>query len=125
VLVVDDDFRNIFAMTALLERGNAVVTVAESGAAALALLAPGSGIDIVLMDIMMPVMDGYATIRAIRDLDHVKALPIIAVTGKAIPGERQRCIDAGANDFVPKPVNTTELLAALRPWLPATARPAG
>ena len=125
VLVVDDDFRNIFAMTALLERGNAVVTVAESGAAALALLAPGSGIDIVLMDIMMPVMDGYATIRAIRDLDHLKALPIIAVTGKAIPGERQRCIDAGANDFVPKPVNTTELLAALRPWLPATARPAG
>ena len=125
VLVVDDDFRNIFAMTALLERGNAVVTVAESGAAALALLAPGAGIDIVLMDIMMPVMDGYATIRAIRDLDHLKALPIIAVTGKAIPGERQRCIDAGANDFVPKPVNTTELLAALRPWLPATARPAG
>ena len=125
VLVVDDDFRNIFAMTALLERGNAVVTVAESGAAALALLAPGPGIDIVLMDIMMPVMDGYATIRAIRDLDHLKALPIIAVTGKAIPGERQRCIDAGANDFVPKPVNTTELLAALRPWLPATARPAG
>ena len=123
VLVVDDDFRNIFAMTALLERGRAEVSVAESGPDALALLKQTPEIDIVLMDIMMPVMDGYATIRAIRAFDMFKALPIIAVTGKVMPGERQRCLDAGANDFVPKPVDTAELLAVLGPWLPARTRP--
>jgi CheY-like chemotaxis protein len=123
VLVVDDDFRNIFAMTALLERGNATVIVAESGPAALAILASEPGIEIVLMDIMMPVMDGYATIRAIRALEEFTALPIVAVTGKVMPGERQRCLAAGANDLVPKPVDTGDLFAALRPWLPtATAR---
>jgi CheY-like chemotaxis protein/two-component sensor histidine kinase len=121
VLVVDDDFRNIFAMTALLERCHADVTVAESGSAALAILARDPDIEIVLMDIMMPLMDGYATIRSIRALEHFERLPIIALTGKVMPGERQRCIDAGANDFVPKPVDTRELYAALRPWLPATS----
>jgi CheY-like chemotaxis protein len=124
VLIVDDDFRNIFAMTALLERGRAVVTVAESGPDALAALEAMPDMDIVLMDIMMPVMDGYATIRAIREFGHLKSLPIIAVTGKVMPGERQRCIDAGANDFVPKPIDTAELLTVLRPWLPVRARPA-
>jgi CheY-like chemotaxis protein len=124
VLVVDDDFRNIFAMTALLERGRAVVTVAESGPDALAALEAMPDMDIVLMDIMMPVMDGYATIRAIRGFSHLKALPIIAVTGKVMPGERQRCIDAGANDFVPKPIDTAELLAVLKPWLPIRVQPA-
>jgi signal transduction histidine kinase/HAMP domain-containing protein/ActR/RegA family two-component response regulator len=122
ILLVDDDFRNIFALTALLERGYADVTVAESGADAIATLRRMPDIDIVLMDIMMPVMDGYATIRAIRTFDHFKALPIIAVTGKVVAGERQRCIDAGANDYVPKPVDTAELLAVLRPWLPTTAQ---
>jgi CheY-like chemotaxis protein len=124
VLIVDDDFRNIFAMTALLERGRAVVTVAESGPDALAALEAMPDMDIVLMDIMMPVMDGYATIRAIREFPHLKSLPIIAVTGKVMPGERQRCIDAGANDFVPKPIDTAELHAVLRPWLPLRAQPA-
>jgi signal transduction histidine kinase/HAMP domain-containing protein/ActR/RegA family two-component response regulator len=118
VLVVDDDFRNIFAMTALLERGNAEVTVAESGADALAILEGTQDINIVLMDIMMPGMDGYDTIRAIRTLDHCKTIPIIAVTGKVASGERQRCIDAGANDYVVKPVDTGELVAAISPWLP-------
>ena len=66
------------------------------------------------MDIMMPIMDGYATIRAIRAIDRFSSLPIIAVTGKVMPGERQRCLDAGANDFVPKPIDTAELLGALR-----------
>ncbi len=79
-----------------------------------------SDIDIVLLDIMMPVMDGYETVRAIRAIGRFKSLAIIAVTGKAMAGERQRCLDAGANDYVPKPVDTAELLAALRPWLPAT-----
>jgi signal transduction histidine kinase/CheY-like chemotaxis protein/HAMP domain-containing protein len=118
VLVVDDDFRNIFAMTALLERGGASVTVAENGPEAIASLDLVPDIDLVLMDIMMPGMDGYATIRAIRGDDRFQALPIIAVTGKVVSGERQRCLDAGANDYVPKPVDTVELLTAIGPWLP-------
>jgi signal transduction histidine kinase/HAMP domain-containing protein/ActR/RegA family two-component response regulator len=118
IMVVDDDFRNIYAMTALLERGHADVMVAESGADAVALLEDEPELDIILMDIMMPVMDGYATMRAIRKLDHFMSIPIIAVTGKVTPGERQRCIDAGANDYVPKPVDTNELVAAISPWLP-------
>jgi signal transduction histidine kinase/HAMP domain-containing protein/ActR/RegA family two-component response regulator len=122
VLVVDDDFRNIFAMTALLERGNADVTVAENGPDAIAALDQVADIHLVLMDIMMPGMDGYATIRAIREIPRFNALPIVAVTGKVVPGERQRCLDAGANDYVPKPVDTVELLTAIGPWLPATAR---
>jgi signal transduction histidine kinase/ActR/RegA family two-component response regulator len=123
VLVVDDDFRNLFAMTALLERGNARVIVAESGPDAIAILHRDPSVDIVLMDIMMPVMDGYTTIRAIRAIEQLKELPIIAVTGRVMPGERQRCIDAGADDFVPKPVDTVELLAVLRPWLLNVRRP--
>lgn len=119
VLVVDDDFRNIFAMTALLERGHAEVTVAESGADALAALERMPDINLVLMDIMMPEMDGYAAIRTIRTLRRFQFLPILAVTGKVISGERQRCLDAGANDYVSKPVDSAELLEALRPWLPA------
>jgi CheY-like chemotaxis protein/HAMP domain-containing protein/putative methionine-R-sulfoxide reductase with GAF domain len=121
ILVVDDDFRNIFAMSALLERGLADVTIAEGGSDAIALLEEDPEIDIVLMDIMMPLMDGYDTIRAIRAIGRFEALPIIALTGKVTPGERQRCIDAGASDYVPKPVNTAELLMALSPWLPSRA----
>ena len=123
ILVVDDDFRNIFAMSALLERGHADVVVAESGSEALVALERTPDVDIVLMDIMMPIMDGYDTIRAIRALEQFQDLPIIAVTGKVMPGERQRCIDAGASDYVPKPVDSAELFAALRPWLPTTAQP--
>jgi CheY-like chemotaxis protein/signal transduction histidine kinase len=125
ILIVDDDYRNIFALSALLERGHAVVTVAEGGPEALATLQRDPDVDIVLMDIMMPVMDGYETIRAIRALGQFKTLPIVAVTGKVVPGERQRCIDAGANDYVPKPVDTSELLAALRPWIPKTSQSEG
>jgi len=118
VLVVDDDFRNLFALTALLERSRANVLTAESGQDALALLVDGGGaVDIVLMDIMMPIMDGYETIRAIRGLDGLGDLPIIAVTGKVVSGERERCIAAGANDYVPKPVDTNDLMTALEPWL--------
>jgi signal transduction histidine kinase/HAMP domain-containing protein/ActR/RegA family two-component response regulator len=123
ILVVDDDFRNVFALTALLERGNAEVIAADSGEAALAALAASPEIDLVLMDIMMPGMDGYATMRAIRLLDAFAGLPIIAVTGKVMHGERERCVDAGANDYVPKPVDTVELLAAIGPWLPALVTP--
>ena len=121
VLVVDDDFRNIFALTALLERGCAAVTGAESGPDALEVLERMPEIDLVLMDIMMPGMDGYATIRAIREIERFEALPILAVTGKVVGGERERCMAAGANDYVPKPVDTDELLAAIGPWLPAAS----
>ncbi|HEY3926245.1 MAG TPA: ATP-binding protein [Acidothermaceae bacterium] len=123
ILVVDDDFRNVFALTALLERGNAEVVSAESGEQALAFLARAPQIDLVLMDIMMPGMDGYATMRAIRLLDDFAGVPIIALTGKAMDGERERCVDAGANDYVAKPVDTVDLLAAIGPWLPAPATP--
>jgi signal transduction histidine kinase/ActR/RegA family two-component response regulator len=122
ILLVDDDFRNLFAMTAFLERGHAIVTVAESGPEAIAALERNPDIDIVLMDIMMPVMDGYETMRNIRAFDQLKLLPIIAVTGKVMPGERERCIDAGANDYVPKPVDSGELFAVLKPWLPRTVQ---
>jgi two-component system chemotaxis sensor kinase CheA len=117
VLVVDDDFRNVFAMTALLERGWAEVLTAENGIDAIALLESSPDIDIVLMDIMMPEMDGYSAIRVIRTLEHFDDLTIIAVTGKVVAGERERCVAAGANDYISKPVNTVGLLTALRPWM--------
>jgi two-component system chemotaxis sensor kinase CheA len=124
ILVVDDDFRNIFAMTALLERGQARVLAAESGVEALAALRDDPSIDLVLMDIMMPDMDGYETMRAIRKDAAFGALPIIAVTGKVVPGERERCIAAGANDYVTKPVDTDVLLTAIGLWLSPAARAA-
>jgi signal transduction histidine kinase/DNA-binding response OmpR family regulator/HAMP domain-containing protein len=119
ILVVDDDFRSIFAMSALLERGHAQVTVAESGPDAIAALERNPDIDIVLMDIMMPVMDGYETMLAIRGMDGRATLPIIAITGKVTAGERERCLDSGASDYMPKPVDAEQLLATLTPWLPA------
>jgi signal transduction histidine kinase/HAMP domain-containing protein/ActR/RegA family two-component response regulator len=125
ILVVDDDFRNIFALSALLERGHASVTVAEGGEQAIGVLQGTPDIDLVLMDIMMPGMDGYAAIRAIRKMETFEKLPIIAVTGKVVKGERERCIAAGANDYVPKPVDTVELLAAVGPWLADVDRSTG
>jgi CheY-like chemotaxis protein len=106
-------------MTALLERGHATVFAAESGAEGIAILEETPDIDIVLMDIMMPGMDGYSTMRAIRSRARFKKVPIIAVTGKVVPNERRRCLEAGANDYVPKPVDTAGLLAALTPWMTA------
>jgi len=125
ILLVDDDFRNIFALSALLERVGAVVIAAEGGVEALTILEEDTAIDLVLMDVMMPIMDGYEVMRKIRMIERLQALPIIAVTGKALPGERQRCLDAGANDLVPKPVDSADLIAAIEPWLPTlTASPA-
>ena len=124
-LIVEDDYRNVFALTALLERGRINVITAESGAVALNILQHRIGIGIVLMDIMMPVMDGYTAIRAIRSHTQFNSIPIIAVTSKVVAGERERCLDAGASDYVPKPVNTAELLNAITPWLPGTERPTG
>jgi CheY-like chemotaxis protein len=118
VFLVDDEFRNIFAMKALLERGAAVVTFAEDGEDAIRQLKAGHEVDVILMDIMMPGLDGYETTRAIRKLDSCKDVPIIAVTARVMAGERERCIAAGANDYVPKPVDTSELVATISPWLP-------
>ena len=118
VFLVDDEFRNIFAMKALLERGAAVVTFAEDGEDAIRQLKAGHEVDIILMDIMMPGLDGYETTREIRKLEACKDLPIIAVTARVLAGERDRCIAAGANDYVPKPVDTSELVATISPWLP-------
>ncbi len=117
VMVVDDDFRNVFAMVALLGRLQVDITIAVSGPDAIATLDKKHDIAIILMDIMMPGMDGYATMRAIRALAHYKTVPIIAVTGKAVAGEYERCLEAGATDCVFKPIHTTGLLALMRPWL--------
>jgi len=119
VLVIDDDVRNIFALATLLERGKLEVLSAESGEEGLALLEQTPDIDIVLVDVMMPVMDGYATMRAIRELPLHGDVPILALTAKVEAGERQRCIDAGASAYVSKPVDTDELLLTLGEWLPA------
>jgi HAMP domain-containing protein/signal transduction histidine kinase/CheY-like chemotaxis protein len=116
-LIVDDDVRNLFALTAAFERSKLNVITAESGREALEILSEQKGIDIVLMDIMMPEMDGYETIRWIRKENKNKNLPIIAVTAKAMIGDRQKCIASGASDYITKPVKTDQLLSLMRVWL--------
>jgi CheY-like chemotaxis protein len=116
-LLVDDDIRNIFAMTSLLERFKMRPISAENGQSAIQILMDQPDIAIVLMDIMLPTMDGYATIRAIRELPQFKHLPIIAVTAKAMKGDREKCIAAGASDYLCKPVEAEQLRATIRLWL--------
>jgi HAMP domain-containing protein/signal transduction histidine kinase/CheY-like chemotaxis protein len=117
ILIVDDDIRNIFAMTSLLERYEMQILSAETGKTALEQLQAAPDIDVVLMDIMMPDMDGYDTMRAIRKFSKFRTLPVIALTAKAMKGDRQKCIDAGASDYIAKPVDSGELLSMLRLWL--------
>jgi HAMP domain-containing protein/CheY-like chemotaxis protein/GAF domain-containing protein len=117
LLVVDDDVRNIFALTSLLEQHGLRVVSAENGAEAIARLEADLEIDAVLMDIMMPEMDGYETMRRIRQNPKNRLLPILALTAKAMKGDREKCLEAGASDYIAKPVNTEELLALLRIWL--------
>jgi CheY-like chemotaxis protein len=117
VLIVDDDIRNIFAMTSVLERHKMEVVAAESGKDALEQLEKTPNPDIVLMDIMLPEMDGYETTRQIREKPQFKSLPIIALTAKAMKGDREKCIEAGASDYIAKPVDTEQLLSLLRVWL--------
>ena len=120
VLVVDDDIRNLFAMTSLLERQQMHVLSAETGRDALALLDSTPGVDVVLMDIMLPGMDGYETMRMMRATERGRGLPIIALTAKAMKGDREKCIDAGASDYIAKPVKNPQLLSTLRLWLAAS-----
>jgi CheY-like chemotaxis protein len=114
VLVVDDDVRNIFALTTFLERSDMKVVYAESGRDGIARLQATPEIDAVLMDVMMPEMDGYETMRTIRALPRFGSLPIIAVTAKAMKGDREKCIEAGATDYIAKPVDMEQLLSLLR-----------
>jgi CheY-like chemotaxis protein len=117
VLVVDDDVRNIFALTSLLEQHGVRVVSRETGAEAVELLDKDPEIDAVLMDIMMPEMDGYETMRRIRKNSKQRLLPILALTAKAMKGDREKCLEAGASDYIAKPVDIEELLALLRIWL--------
>ena len=117
VLVVDDDVRNIFSLTSMLEDHGMIVRFAENGKQAIEQLRKDPNVDVVLMDVMMPEMDGYETTRAIRAMDQFKALPIIALTAKAMKGDREKCIAAGASDYITKPVDTDQLLSLLRVWL--------
>jgi CheY-like chemotaxis protein len=117
VLVVDDDVRNIFALSTVLERRGMKVLSASTGSEAIDLLHDTSDVAIVLMDIMMPEMDGYETMRVIRREPSFRRLPIVALTAKAMKGDREKCFEAGASDYLAKPVNTEQLLSALRMWL--------
>ena len=117
VLLVDDDARNIFALSSVLERRGMQVLTATTGNEAIKLIESHAGIAIVLMDIMMPEMDGYQTMEEIRKNANFRRLPIIALTAKAMKGDREKCLDAGASDYLAKPVNTEQLLSALRSWL--------
>jgi HAMP domain-containing protein/CheY-like chemotaxis protein len=117
VLVVDDDMRNIYALSSVLEMNQMNVVCAQDGRKAIEELASNRAIDLVLMDIMMPEMDGYQALREIRKMERFNSLPIIAVTAKAMPGDRERCIEAGASDYIPKPVDPVRLVSLLRVWL--------
>ncbi|MBI3325804.1 MAG: response regulator, partial [Nitrospinae bacterium] len=117
VLVVDDDVRNIFALSSVLERHGMTVLTAGTGREAIAMLESTPDLAIVLMDIMMPEMDGFETMQVIRQNASFRRLPIIALTAKAMKGDREKCLEAGASDYLAKPVNTEQLLSALRMWL--------
>jgi len=117
VLVVDDDVRNIFAITGLLERHNMQVLSASNGREAIKILEQTPDVSMVLMDIMMPEMDGYETMKVIRQEPRHKLLPILALTAKAMKGDREKCLEAGASDYIAKPVDTDQLLSLMRVWL--------
>jgi CheY-like chemotaxis protein/nitrogen-specific signal transduction histidine kinase len=117
VLVIDDDMRNIFALTSLLERYDMQVLYAENGRDGIETLKNTPGIDVALVDIMMPEMDGYEAMQHIRDMPEFKSVPLIALTAKAMKGDREKCIEAGASDYITKPADSEQLLSLLRVWL--------
>ncbi len=117
VLIVDDDIRNIFSLTGVLEQHQVHVVHAESGRIGIEVLEQTPNVDMVLMDVMMPDMDGYETMRQIRRLDRFRKLPIIAITAKAMKGDREKCIAAGASEYISKPVDTDQLVSMMRVWL--------
>src|SRR5262249_54407409 len=117
VLIVDDDARNVFALTSAFEACDIKVLRAENGREGIEALDQNPDVDVVLMDIMMPEMDGYETMRAIRRIERFKDLPIIALTAKAMKTDRDKCIEAGASDYIAKPLDMDQLLSMLRVWL--------
>jgi CheY-like chemotaxis protein/signal transduction histidine kinase/HAMP domain-containing protein len=117
VLIVDDDIRNIFSLTGVLEQHQVQVVHAESGRQGIELLETTPDIDMVLMDVMMPDMDGYETMRQVRRIERFRKLPIIAITAKAMKGDREKCIAAGASEYISKPVDTEQLVSMMRVWL--------
>jgi CheY-like chemotaxis protein len=117
VLVIDDDARNVFAISSTLELHGLRVTQASDGRRGIEALRAAPDTDLILMDVMMPGMDGYATMTAVRQMPQFRRLPIIAVTARAMPGDREKSLAAGANDYVTKPVDTDELLACMERWL--------
>jgi CheY-like chemotaxis protein len=117
VLIADDDVRNVFALASVLERQGIEVEFAENGAEALAKLSDGEPFDLVLMDVMMPEMDGYEATRLIRERPELGKLPIISITAKAMKGDREKSIAAGASDYITKPVDTDQLLSLMRVWM--------
>jgi CheY-like chemotaxis protein len=121
VLIVDDDVRNIFSLTSALESHGMEVVFAENGREGIERLKATPGIDVMLVDIMMPEMDGYETMREVRAIPEYAHLPIVAVTAKAMKGDREKCIEAGASDYVSKPVDIDQLMAVLRVQLEQSA----
>jgi CheY-like chemotaxis protein len=117
VLIVDDDIRNIFSLTSVLEQHEVRVIYAESGRDGVQILLNEPDIDIALIDIMMPDMDGYQTMGVIRQHEQLRGLPLIAVTAKAMKGDRQKCMEAGASDYISKPVDVDHLVSLLRVWM--------
>jgi CheY-like chemotaxis protein len=117
VLVVDDDIRNIFALATVLENHDMEVVSATNGRRAIEIVESNPDLGVVLMDIMMPEMDGYETMREIRKNPKFRTLPMLALTAKAMKGDREKCLEAGASDYIAKPVNTDQLLSLLRVWL--------
>jgi tubulin-specific chaperone A len=117
ILAVDDDMRNVFALSKLLGEKGLKVSIAYNGLKALEILEENPQIDLVLMDIMMPGMDGYETIRLIRSHEKFRDLPILALTAKAMKGDAEKCIAAGANDYLSKPIDVDRLFSMLRVWL--------
>jgi CheY-like chemotaxis protein len=123
VLVVEDDVRNVFALSSVLEPRGAKLRIARNGREALQVLErmahePGPGVDLVLMDVMMPEMDGLTATREIRKRPEWKNLPIIALTAKAMPDDRERCLQAGANDYIAKPLDIEKLISLVKVWMP-------
>jgi CheY-like chemotaxis protein len=117
ILIVDDDVRNVFALTSVLEASGMEVLYAENGSDGISTLRANPDVDLVLMDIMMPELDGYETIRAIRGQKEFTQLPIISLTAKAMKGDREKSIASGASDYITKPVDTDQLLSLMRVWL--------
>ena len=117
ILITDDDVRNIFSLTKALEKYKVEVVVAMDGNHAIQQIKENPDVDVILMDMMMPELDGYEAIKEIRKMPKFKRLPIIAITAKSMIGEREKCITAGASDYISKPVDIDQLLSLLRVWL--------